>query len=205
MLRIILCLVLVLALCSCEKWDEVKSLIPFLQEKPLEILHSEQRFFIHPENNPDYVSVEGIWLITSDHDKVLEQYDYPYGIKIACSRNTDHCSFQKTMIALLKYSDLYYLTTNESDFKIETWNKDAIIAINRFDSGLLGDCFIHILQINFHTQEVFVKSVLKNNSSSDKYCSSYKGKPMPIVRKLVDISESPWEYSISLTRKTKRK
>ena len=113
-------------------------------------------------NNPDYVSVEGIWLITSDHDKVLEQYDYPYGIKIACSRNTDHCSFQKTMIALLKYSDVYYLTTNESDFKIETWNKDAIIAINRFDSGLLGDCFIHILQINFHTQEVFVKSVLKN-------------------------------------------
>ena len=28
---------------------------------------------------------------------------------------------------------------------------------------------------------------------------------MPIVRKLVDISESRWEYSISLTRKTKKK
>lgn len=199
MLRVILSLVLVLPLCSCEKWDEVKSLIPFLQEKLLEILHSEKRFFIDPENEPNYVSVEGIWQVTSGHD--IESINYPHSVKISCSKNTNYCNLQETIIGLLKFSNSYYLTTNYDDLKIERWDKNQIIAIQKFNF----DCFIHILQIDLHTQEVFVKSVLKDTSTSDKYCSSYKGKPMPIVRKLVDISESPWEYSISLTRKIKKK
>lgn len=204
MLRIILCLVLILPLCSCEKWDEVKSLIPFLQEKPLEILHSEKRFFIHPENNPNYVSVEGIWEVISDHDGTLitnyESINYPHSIKISCDKDTNSCDLQENIIGPFTFSKAYYFTSNTTIFTPKTWDKDKIIAIQHSDL-----CLIRILQIDLHTQEVFVKSVLKDTSLSDKYCSSYQGKPMPIVHKLIDISESPWEYSINLTKRAKHK
>jgi len=195
MLRIILGWFLILFLSSCNESNE---------EKPLEILHSEKSFFFYPENNPNYVSVEGIWEVISSHDGTLitnyDSLNYPHSVKILCDKDTNSCDLQETIIGAFNFTQAYYFTSNTTRFTTKTWDKDKIIAIQ--DSDI---CLTRILQIDFHTQEVFVKSVLKNNNSSDKYCSSYKGKPMPIVRKLVDISESRWVYSISLTRKTKKK
>ena len=95
---------------------------------------------------------------------------------------------------------MYYLTSNQEEFEIEKWNKGKIIAIQKF-----GDpCFIYILKINLYTQEVFMKSVLKDSTNLGTHCSSFKELQMPITNKLVNESEYPWEYSISLTRKIKK-
>ena len=191
----ILWIILILFLSSCNKSNE---------EKPLEILHSEKSFFIYTKNNPNYVSIEGIWQVINSHDGGLitnyESINYPHSVKISCDKDTRICDLQETIIGAYNFSQAYYFTSNTTRFTLKTWDKDKIIAIQ--DSDL---CLIRILQIDLHTQEVFIKSVLKDAITYDKYCTSYKGKPMPIVHKLVDESESDWEYSISLTKKPKKK
>ena len=196
----ILCLLWLLLLASCEKLDEIKSFIPFYKEKPLLISTGlKEVVFIDP-HLPDYVHAEGFWILTSDHNKVLDTNYEPYCIKILCRKSGGYCSVKKTMIALLKLSNMYYLTSNQEEFEIEKWNKGKIIAIQKF-----GDpCFIHILKINLYTQEVFMKSVLKDSTNLGTHCSSFKELQMPITNKLVNESEYPWEYSISLTRKIKK-
>lgn len=174
------------------------------EEKPLEILHGEKRFFIYPENNPNYVSAEGIWqVITSNDGTLITNYDsitYPHSVKISCDKDTSSCDLRETIIGAFNFSQAYYFTSNTTRFIPKTWDKDKIIAIQ--DSDI---CLIRVLQIDLHTQEVFIKSVLKNTVTYDKYCTSYKEKSMPIVHKLIDISESPWEYSINLSKKAKQK
>ncbi len=102
----------------------------------------------------------------------------------------------------------YFVSTSDIKFKLETWDKDKIIATNMVD--YYGACFTLILQIDLYTQEVFVKSVIRQDINSEKnirhlICPPFKKKPMPIINKLVDESESPWEYSVSLTKKAKQK
>lgn len=41
--------------------------------------------------------------------------------------------------------------------------------------------------------------------NADEFCSHYKNTPMPIINRLVDESESDWDYFISLTKKPKKK
>lgn len=165
---------------------------------------SEKRFFIHPENNPNYVSIEGIWEVISSHDGTLitnyDSINYPHSVKILCDKDTNSCDLQETIIGAFNFTQAYYFTSNTTRFTTKTWDKDKIIAIQ--DSDI---CLIRILQIDFYTQEVLVKSILKDTGIYDKYCTSYKEPSMPIVHKLIDISESPWEYSINLRKKANQK
>lgn len=197
MLRIILCLLQILFLSSCEE---------FCEEKPLEILKGEKIFFSYPKNNPFYVSASGIWQVTSGHDGTLitnnESINYPHSVDITCDRNSDEkvCYLKETIIGPLTLSKAYYITTNENVLVLKTWDKDKIVATE--DQGSSW-CFFRILQIDLHTKEVLIKSILKDNR--DTSCSSFKGQPMPIIHKLVDFSESPWDYFISLTKREKQK
>lgn len=191
----ILWIVLIFFLSSCKESNE---------ENPLEILHSEKSFFIYPENNPNYVSIEGIWQVISSHDGTLitnyESINYPHSVKISCDKDTSSCDLQETIIGTFNFIQAYYFTSNTTRFTTKTWDKDKIIAIQDND-----ECLKRILQIDLHTQEVLVKSILKDNMNAAEFCSRYKDKPIPIVNKLVDESESDWEYFISVTKKPKTK
>ena len=104
------------------------------------------------------------------------------------------------MVGRMEISNKYYLTTNKkSSFVIKIWDKDKVIAID--NQGSL--CLSRILYMDINTQEVFIKSFVNSKYIESKYCTTFKGQSMPIILKLVDYHESPWEYYIKLIVKSK--
>jgi hypothetical protein len=179
MIRIIGFLFTILLLSSCNQ-----------EEKELVIMDGEKSFFCDQETNPSYVSVTGIWQIKND--TIID----PHEVKIICSKAAGNCQLIEAMIKIRDHG--YYLSLDDRELAIKTWDNDKIIA-----SGNEGQCFIGVLNIDLHTREVVLISILKKNASSSLLCSSLKDLPMPIVYKLVDESEFPWDYSMNLT-KTKK-
>ena len=177
------------------------------EELPLTAFGSVKDFYIHGKNTDfTWVTSQGIWQVINGNNSFRElivykreSIDAPHSVQIECYKHKSNCSLRETV--LVKFGN-YAISSAENTFTVNTWDNDKIIAtIYDFQDK----CLKRILQIDLHTQEILVKSILKENMNLDKVCSYYKEKPMPIVHKLVDESESDWEYSISFTKKPKRK
>lgn len=196
----ILWIILILFLSSCKECNKCN------EELPLTVFRNVKKFNMYSKNTDfEQVVATGIWQITSGDNSIQEliafagqSIDIPHSVEIDCDKYKSNCSLRETVLG--EFGN-YYVSSSRELFKINTWDNDKIIA-TMYDFHL---CLKRILQIDLHTQEVLVKSILKDNMNSDELCSRYKEKPMPIVNKLVDESESDWEYSISVTKKPKTK
>jgi hypothetical protein len=199
----ILWIVLIFFLSSCKECNKCN------EELPLTVFRNVKKFNMYSKNTDfEHVVATGIWQITSGDNSIQElivfagqSIDIPHSVEIDCYKPEGFCNLRETVLG--EFGN-YYVSSSKELFKINTWDNDKIIA-TMYDFHLHDRCLKRILQIDLHTQEVLVKSILKDNMNSDELCSRYKEKPMPIVNKLVDESELPWEYSISLTKKPKRK
>lgn len=206
MTKIVLLLLQVLLLSSCDQGQNL--LMKFLgrDEKELITLHSEKSFYI--DSDYSYVVATGIWKVISGHDTSYALFitngdpiSLPHTVEIVCDKNRgNYCSVRETIIGIMPISDMYYLTTNEENsFRIKTWDKDMIIAINNFRDS----CLSRVLYMDINTQEVLIKSIIQSKNIDAKYCATIKGQSMPIIHKLVDYHESPQKYYITLTVKPK--
>lgn len=201
MLRIIICLIPILLLSSCNEKNNFESNFCEQGKKPLIIFNGDKSMYSYPKNNPSHVLATGIWQIISNHDNTLfsssHSINNPHAVQISCDKNVGACSIQEIMMGSFTSSEAYYIRTNTEEFHLKTWNQDKIIATNDFR----GSCFLQTLQINLHTEEVYLKAMITRDRLNDKFCSHFKGQSMPVVYKLVDESESFWDYSIILIKK----
>lgn len=206
MTKIVLLLLQVLLLSSCDQDQNL--LMKFLErdEKELVTLHSEKSFYI--DSDYGYLAATGIWKVISGHDTYYallitnsDPISLPHTVEIVCDKNRDNCSVRETMVGMMPISNTYYLTTNECFFVIKTWDKDKIIAIDNFGDSY--SCLSRVLHIDINTQEVLIKSIIQSKNIDAKYCAAIKGQSMPIIHKLVDYHESPWKHYITLTVKPK--
>lgn len=193
-------LFLVLFLSSCKECNKCNEL-------PLTVFKSVKNFNIYGKNTDfEYVTAQGLWQITSSDNSIQklivftgQSIDIPHSVEIDCYKPEGFCNLRETVLGEF---GSYYISSSNNRFIINTWDNDKIIAtIHKYQD----ECLKNILQIDLHTQEVLVKSIPKDNMNLDELCSHYKEKPMPIVNKLADESESDWEYSISVTKKPKTK
>jgi hypothetical protein len=200
----ILWIVLIFFLSSCKECNKCN------EEQTLEVYRSRKDFLIYGPKNI-YVFAYGIWKVTGDNNNFRElvvykreSIDVPHSVEIDCDKPAGYCKLRETV--LVQYGNypysIYSVSSSDNIFEVNTWDNDKIIAT-------MGDfhdrCLKRILQIDLHTQEVLVKSIPKDNMNLDELCSRYKDKPTPIINKLVDESESDWEYFISVTKKPKTK
>ena len=206
MIKIVLLLLQVLLLSSCDQGQNLLMQFLWRDEKEIVTIHSDKSFYI--DSDSSYVAAEGTWKVISGHDTSYalfitngDSINLPHIVEIVCDKNRGYyCSVRETMVGRMEISNKYYLTTNKkSSFVIKIWDKDKVIAID--NQGSL--CLSRILYMDINTQEVFIKSFVNSKYIESKYCTTFKGQSMPIILKLVDYHESPWEYYIKLIVKSK--
>jgi len=198
----ILWIVLIFFLSSCKECNKCN------EEQTLEVYRSVKKFYIMGSKNQGHILANGIWKVTGDNNNFRElvvykreSIDVPHSVEIKCYEPDGYCTLRETvLVSFLNY--VYAVSSSDNTFQVNTWDNDKIIA-TMYDFH--DSCLKRILQIDLHTQEVLVKSILKDNMNAAEFCSRYKDKSMPIVNKLVDESESDWEYFISVTKKPKTK
>ena len=165
--------------------------------KALTTIHSNKEFYY----DDTYLEATGVWKsdignrtsgisFITNHDIIT----VPHVVKIVCDKERKQCSLRETILGKMDLSDGYYLSSNEIFFRIQTWNKNTIIAIiDEMDS-----CFTSVLYIDINTQEVHIKSFVPNKHINFDRCKMVKSSSTPIIRKLVDYRESPYKYYITL-------
>lgn len=194
-------LVVLVFLSSIKDYKKLNEELP----DTLVVYRSVKNFYNLGKNKDfEYVSTQGIWQVATNNLRELivykrESVDVPHSVEIKCYKSDNTCTLRETVLVRFV---IYAVSSSENTFKVNTWDRDKIIA-TMYDFE--DRCLKRILQIDLHTQEVLVTSIPKDNMNTDEFCSHYKNVPMPIINRLVDESESDWDYSISLTKKPREK